>query len=343
MEATPFGRVERLRAHSLPGGLHYPFLPDLNGALRRGDEEVVHVHTYGTYQVAVADRHRRRRGVPFVLSAHFHPITSMYGGAMRRWLRALYDHRIGGPRLRRAASLIVESREEERLIASLGFPLPPVHVVPPGYTPLPAPLPPGSFAERFGIGGPFVLFVGRLAPNKGLSFLLQAFQPLAERDPQASLVLVGADGGIGRSLAVQAKDLGIASRVRQLGHVADDALLATGLRDARLFVLPSEYEAFGLVLLEAMAQGTAVIATRVGGIPEFVEDGRAGLLVPPGDPVALRGALERLWSDPSTARTMGQYGRDRIVPRYSWDEVVRQFERIYEEALSAEEPAPSAL
>ncbi len=332
-EATAFGSVERIRAWSLPGGLHYPFLPGLERALGQGEEVIVHVHTYGTHQVAVAERHRRRTGVPFVLSTHFHPITSMHGGAFRRRLRAYYDHRIGGPHLRRASRLIVESHEEERLIAGLGFPLPPVRIVPPGYTPLPPPLPPGTFAERYGIPGPYVLFVGRLAPNKGLLTLVEAFRSLAEHDPEASLVLVGADGGMDRAISARVRALGLERRVYRVGHVEDDALLATSLRDARLFVLPSEYEAFGLVLLEALAQGTPVIASRVGGIPEFIEDERAGLLVPPGDTKHLGEALGRLWSEPETARAMGRYGRETTVPRYSWEVVAAQLEQIYEEVL----------
>lgn len=340
VEETAFGRIERIRAWSLPGGLHYPFLPGLGRALARGDEAVVHVHTYGTDLVAVADRHRRRHGVPFILSAHFHPITSMHGGAFRRRLRAFYDHRLGGPLLRHASALIVESHEEERLIQSLGFPLPPVHIVPPGYTPLPAPLRPGAFAARYGIPGPYVLYVGRLAPNKGLIPLVEAFRPLAEADPTLSLVLVGADGGMDALVAERARSLGLEKRVFRVGHVADDAMLATSLRDARVFVLPSEYEAFGLVLLEAMAQGTPVVSTRVGGIPEFVEDERAGLLVPPAEPLPLSRAIGRLLADPDAARAMGAYGRDQLVPRYSWDTVVDRLESIYANALTAKPAGP---
>lgn len=336
VEATPFGRIERLRAWSLPGGLHYPFLPGLDRALARGDEEVVHVHTYGTYQVAAAERHRKRRGVPFVLSAHFHPITSMHGGALRHHLRSYYDRHLGGPSLRKASRVIVESHEEERLLASLGFPMPPVSVVPPGYTPLPSPLPPGTFAQRYGIPGPYLLFVGRLAPNKGLLTLVDAFRPLAESDREASLVLVGADGGVDRLVAERARATGLASRVLRVGHVADEALLAAGFRDARVFVLPSDYEAFGLVLLEAMAQGTPVISTRVGGIPEFVEEGRAGLLVPPGDVPRLAEAIRQLWSDPASARTMGRYGKENLVPRYSWERTVDAIERIYADVIATD-------
>ena len=164
-EGTPFGRVHRLKVWSLPGELHYTFFRGLGAALARDRPDLVHAHTYGTHQVAVARRHRRHYGTPFVLTAHFHPIWSIEGGRMRHRLRGFYDRRIAGPIVRDASTVVVQTREEERLVRALGLDLPPVVVVPPGYTPLPDPPPGLTFAERFGVPGPFVLFVGRLASN----------------------------------------------------------------------------------------------------------------------------------------------------------------------------------
>jgi len=332
-ERVPFGTVERLPVWSLPSGLHYPFFRRLETALRADPVEVVHAHTYGTNQVAVAHRHHRHTGTPFVLTAHFHPIDSIEGGWFRHRLRAFYDRRLAAPIVADAARLIVQSREEERLLRKLGIPLPPVRIVPPGYTPLPPPADGQEFRRRYGIAGPYVLFVGRLASNKGLLPLLEAFAPLAHRDPAASLVLVGPDGGMKVAFEARVRALGIEARVKLIGWIDDEAMLAAAYREARFFVLPSEYEAFGLVLLEALGQGTAVIATRVGGIPEFVEDGRAGLLVPPGEPGPLREAIERLWADPGGAAAMGAYGRERIVPQYRWGVVADRLAGIYREAL----------
>ncbi len=334
-ERTTFGSVHRLRVWSLPGDLHYPFFRGLGPALERARPEVVHAHTYGTHQVAVARRYRRRSGTPFVLTAHFHPQWSMEGGPARRWIRSFYDRRLAGPIVREAACLVVQTREEERLVRSLGLPLPPIEIVAPGYSPLPKP-PAGSasFADRFRIGGPFVLFVGRLASNKGLEGLVTAFASLGRRDPAARLVLVGEDGGMGSTVDARAKSLGVSDRVLRLGHVADDAMLANAFREARVTVLPSDYEAFGLVLLESLAQGTPVVASAVGGIPEVVEDGKAGLLVPPGDARALGAALDRLWSDPDLGRRLGEFGRSEVVPRYTWELAAQRIDRLYR-SLSA--------
>jgi starch synthase len=116
-----------------------------------------------------------------------------------------------------------------------------------------------------------------------------------------------------------------------VGFVRDPELLASAYREARLLVLPSEYEAFGLVLLEAMAQGTPVVASRVGGIPEVVEDGVSGLLVPPGVPHALWEAIARMWTDAALRTKFGEAGQKKVVPRFSWEAVAGRLDRIYRE------------
>jgi D-inositol-3-phosphate glycosyltransferase len=332
---TPTGlSVQRIPAWSLPGELHYPFFRGLYHRLESDRPELLHVHTYGTNHAAVARRYHRRAGAPYVITAHYHPIWSIYGGRLRHLIRGFYDRRLAAPIVGEAARLIVQTREEERLIRSNGFPLPPVEVIPPGYSPAPAPpADPEAFQHAFKIDGPFVLFVGRLASNKGLLALVQAFAELHRHDPTARLVLVGADGGEQSNVERKIRELGLMGQVRLTGFVADEALLAAGFREARLFALPSQYEAFGLVLLESLAQGTPVIASRVGGIPEFIEDGKAGRLIPPEDAGALAAAFTELWDDDVTRQKWGAYGRDAIVPRYQWDRVVDRLEVVYREVL----------
>jgi len=331
-ERTGFGGVHRLRVWSLPGELHYPFFRGLRAALDRDRPDLIHAHTYGTNQVAVARQHHRRHGTPFVLTAHFHPIWSIEGGWLRHRIRAFYDRRIAGPVVSEAAAVIVQTREEERLLRSLQLPLPRVVVVPPGYSARATP-PPGltPFRDRYKLDGPFVLFVGRLASNKGLLELTDAFARLAKSDPSAQLVLIGEDGGMRAPVEARARALGLERRVHLLGHVEDEAMVAAAYREANVFVLPSEYEAFGLVLLEALAHGTPVVASRVGGIPEVVEEGKAGLLVPPRSPGPLADAILRVWDDRSLARRLGEYGQDNVVPRFTWEALADRLDTLYRE------------
>jgi alpha-maltose-1-phosphate synthase len=102
------------------------------------------------------------------------------------------------------------------------------------------------------------------------------------------------------------------------------------LTHALAFVCPSVYEPLGIVNLEAMACSTAVVASRVGGIPEVVDDGVTGLLVPPDDPKSLADALNQLLRDPGRAEAMGQAGRERAVTEFSWQMVAAQTAGLYE-------------
>ncbi len=333
-ETVRFGEVHRLRVWSLPGAAQYTFFRDLLPTLERSPPEVVHAHTYGTHQVTIAARLCRRHGTPWVLTAHYHPPWSIEGGWWRRRLRGVYDRWLASPTLANASRLIVQTREEERLLRAHGFPLPPVSVIPPGYTPLPPPPDDArAFAREFHLDGPYALFVGRLASNKGLLDLVAAFAPLARRDSGATLVLVGEDGGMAARVDAAIRQRGLDGRVRRVGHVASDVLLSAAYREARFLVLPSEYEAFGLVLLEALAQGTPVIASRVGGMPEIIDDGETGLLVPPRSPAELAAALERLWNDGDLRHRLGEAGRTTVVPRYRWPAVAASVEGIYREVV----------
>ena len=103
------------------------------------------------------------------------------------------------------------------------------------------------------------------------------------------------------------------------------------LTHATVFACPSVYEPLGIVNLEAMACGTAVVASRVGGIPEVVADGQTGLLVPPGDPAALADAVNTLVRDQSMAAAMGRRGRERAIAEFDWAGIAAQTVALYQE------------
>ena len=326
--------VRHHHAYALSDDLHYPFLPGLYFDIRRIRPDIVHVHTYGTYQGFSALFGEALSGIPYVMTAHYHPTWSIWGGEGRKRLRRTYDRFLASSVLNHAARLIVQTHEEERLLREVEPKLPPVAIVPPGYTPLPAPLGGAeAFRERYQVPGPYLLFVGRLASNKGLDVLLQAFERLVRAHPELTLVVVGEDGGVRDETISRAASLGLERKVRMVGFLEDERLLSSTYRDAELLVLPSEYEAFGLVLLESMAQGRPVVSTKVGGIPEVVDDGKNGILVPPRDPVALEGAMQRLIEDRSLSSKMGDYGRNHTVPMYTWELVVSSLDQIYSEVL----------
>ena len=104
-----------------------------------------------------------------------------------------------------------------------------------------------------------------------------------------------------------------------------------------VFVCPSVYEPFGLINLEAMACGTAVVASRVGGIPEVVVDGETGVLVPPGEPEALAAAVSALCGDPERAARFGAAGRRRVEAEFSWERIAERTLAVYRDAIADHE------
>ena len=157
---------------------------------------------------------------------------------------------------------------------------------------------------------PSFVFVGRLTDNKGVPTLLRAFADIAE-ETGAYLLLVGGDADRKTREALASASEG----VELVGWVDHDRALAMMAR-ARAVVLPSRLENMPLTVLEAMSVGTAVVATRVGGVPDMLHDGVEGLLVGPGDHVQLREALLSLCRSPEQARAFGARGRQRWLRDY---------------------------
>jgi glycosyltransferase involved in cell wall biosynthesis len=169
----------------------------------------------------------------------------------------------------------------------------------------------------------------QLFPRKGIRFLLQAAAQLKPRFPDLKIVLAG-DGFERPELARLAKELGIASDVTFLGWVPNTEL-PQYYRAAALSVIPSLEEGFGIPAAEAMGCEVAVVASDAGGLPEVVEDGVTGLVVPRGNSAALAQAIGSLLSDPQRRRQMGQAGRARALRLFDWDRTAEQFEQLYRE------------
>jgi glycosyltransferase involved in cell wall biosynthesis len=165
-----------------------------------------------------------------------------------------------------------------------------------------------------------------LDARKGLPYLIQAMAQIRS-DLSDARLLIGGDGEDRSALQRQARSLGLTERVEFVGAVSEPA---TFYRQLDLFVLPSLDEALGLVLLEAMASGLPVVGTRVGGIPEILEDGAQGLLVAPADSRALAGAIRALWSDPLRRSRMGEMARQQAL-RFDIGRTAKELQAAYEE------------
>jgi glycosyltransferase involved in cell wall biosynthesis len=176
-----------------------------------------------------------------------------------------------------------------------------------------------------------VVAVGRLSPEKDFATLIRAAGLAARRDPTFRLVIAGS-GPCDENLRRLVAEQNLSGTVALIGQVRDvPSLLAGG----SAFALSSLTEGVSIAILEAMAAQLPVVATRVGGNPEIVADGRTGRLVPPSDPAALAGALLELWLDPDRRRTMGMCGRERVVADFDVRKVVARYEAMYLEGRAS--------
>ncbi len=170
--------------------------------------------------------------------------------------------------------------------------------------------------------------VGRLEPVKGFTYFVAMAQQLKAMGEKFRFVLVG-EGALTVTLQQQVAEAGVSIEFLGLRHDVPALMAALDM-----LVVPSINEGMGRVILEAGAAETPVVATRVGGIPDVVDDGETGLLVPPRNPNALAAALLELSRSPERRRLMGATARAKIVPHYSLESMVQRIESIYEELLN---------
>jgi glycogen synthase len=174
-----------------------------------------------------------------------------------------------------------------------------------------------------------VLYTGRLAPVKGIAPLLEAAREVRKAESGVDFVLAGP-----WQMSGTPASWGLAADgVTWKGHVPWDEI-AKLYSAASVFVMPSWFESFGISVIEAMASGLPVVASRAGALPGIVEEGVTGLLVPPGDSGALAGAILRLMRDPGMRRQMGQAGRERVLARYTPARVARETLGLYARCAS---------
>ncbi|MBN0042909.1 glycogen synthase [Streptomyces actuosus] len=314
------------------------FSVDLAMAAALQGRDLVHSHTW--YANLGGHLAKLLHGIPHVMTAHsLEPLrpwkAEQLGGgyALSGWAERTA--------IEAADAVIAVSGAMREDILSCYPSLDPdrVHIVHNGIdTALYRPDPGTEALARTGIDPdrPYVLFVGRITRQKGVDHLLRAVRGI---DPAAQVVLCA---GAPDTPEI---DREFRALFEELSHTRDGVFwiprmlprpeVIQLLTHAAVFVCPSVYEPLGIVNLEAMACGTPVVASRVGGIPEVVEDGRTGVLVPVDDDfeTGLARALDTVIGEPGTARRMGEAGRERAVGEFGWDAVARRTVRLYEEIL----------
>ena len=319
--------VSRHRAFTISGDAHYVLAPGMVTSFLSKEADIIHTHSYGYFQNHAGWIRERFQSTPWVITPHFHPSWSMWGGAKRKTLREFYDTVIGKGTLE-SADLItcVSKHERDMLVSEIGIDEDNIKIIYNGINWNDWQILPDKniFRKQYpDISEKFVLFAGRLATNKGLSDLISAMDLVNQK--AVDLVITGADMGLGKQLEKEALEKGV--RMHRLGHI-DDETYRSVLAAAEMLVLPSEYEAFGIVLLEAAAAETAVIGTNVGGIPEAMSPGNNGLIVEYNDVDNLSKSIATLLDDSKMCSEMGKAGR-LWAKNFSWDSILKELEQEY--------------
>jgi len=279
---------------------------------------IVHVHsaTHGSFiRKSLLLSIARRFGCATVMHLHGSRFRQ-YARDEAGWLRRRWVARC----LRRSSAVIALSDSWARFVREL-TPQASVHVIANAVVVSAAPAPPAAGPCR-------ILFLGQVGERKGIYELVQALALVKDEYPDARLIVGGA--GELDYLARLAREYGVAANVELLGWIGDDER-ERQLAQATLFCLPSHNEGLPVAMLEAMAAARPVIVTPVGGIPDAIDDGDNGLLVPPGDVAALAAALRRLIGDAMLCRQLGLHAHRTIVERFQADAMVQQLERLYAE------------
>jgi len=341
--ASGRGMTARFLSLNDPQGLH---------TVRVGSHEFS-VSGYAGSKLQFAGAALRAAGREPKLVMALHPHLSPIVWAMRaragRFRSMIFAHGVevwqplGWPRgaaLRRADVVLGPSSDTVRHLVSEQRVSPAkVHRLPWGLDPefearvasaAPVELPPG-----FPATGRKILTVGRWVRSeqyKGADTLIAALPRIRKTAPDVSLVLVG-DGDDRPRLQQLARDLGVSERAHFLRGLSPDQLFAC-FAGCDVFALPNRGEGFGMVFLEALACGKPVVGGAHGGIPDIVEDGVTGLLVPHGDPERLAQAFETLFNDPARAWAMAVRGRERVEETFSFAQFELQLTHLLTDVLS---------
>lgn len=329
--------IHRFRAIGRP--FSYPFIPGLIPALTRDQCDILHAHINSPMTVDFTAFSSRLVQAPLVITYHADALITDIAEktpVFHRWLSQIYwlsrhfaaniaKHIIvTSPIYLESSPFLQRYRDKTSVIPAC---VNPYYLSPLDDT--------AKAKKKFGFNPdePLILFVGRFVPYKGLNVLLHAFTRIRQYTPSVQLAIVGTGPQL-EVLHQLCQKHGISKAVHFPG-VLPRKLLRDMYSACDICVLPSRSrsEAFGIVLLEAMARGKPVVATHVGGIPYVVKDRETGLLVPPYDPVPLADAINQLLNDPKKRHQLGRAGRKHVQANFTREPITQTLEMLYQDLL----------
>jgi len=304
-----------------------PWVPGLERYLTTLDRRYDVVHAWSIpYEslIRAAALYAWRQGIPLVITPLLH-----LGEPGSDEVRRFYTMRHQLALLRQSDAVIVNTEIERDFLAMRGVDIHKIHIISPGVT---LEMVTGGDADRFrahyGIKRPFVLYLGLVNYDKGAVHTVEAMRRLWQEGVKADLVIAGT---ILEPFRNYWRTLPQADRrhCHLLGPIGEETK-RDALAAASVLSLPSRTDSFGMVYLEAWANGLPVVGARAGGVPAVIADGEDGYLVPFGDVAALADRLACLLADQTLAQRLGESGRRKVMERYTWERAYAATRAVYE-------------
>jgi len=304
-------------------------MPTLLFEILKFDWDILHAHTMlapSSFYSAIASALKKR---PFVVTQHEYSFFTSHGAKL--FFREFNDTTFGRFTMKRASAVIGLSRAAAGFVQRFGAAKEKTVVIPNSVdTSLFCPSHKSLVREKLGVDGPIVLFIGRLTDEKGIDVLFRAFRELSKKARNANLVLVG-KGPQENNLRQMQTRLGL-NNIYFLGRVPqqDAPRLYAG---CDLLVLPSFYEPFGNVVLEALASGLPVVGSKIGGMADVITDGETGFHVKPGNTQDLSKCMQLLLKDERLRKAMSAAARKHAMERFDDMVVTKKVESLYYQCL----------
>lgn len=329
---THFGKVQVVRVPaSRISKFNYQIAPKLISLLSKESPDIIHAHGYQVFTTDAALIASKLKKAPLVLTLHGFP------RGFDKLAHRAYFNLIGKETLRKAKKIISVSRIVAREFKAIGVSEEKMAIIPNGidleeYKQLPV----GDlFRKRLDIkeNEKIVLTIGRLERIKGFQYLIRALPSIIKEVGSTKLVMAGPDFNYGVKLKKIAEETNVQDNVIFYGPINGKEKFEA-FSAANIVAVPSLYEGFGMLLLEAMAAGKPLVATNTGAAPEIIQNGKNGILADLGDTEDLAGKIVKLLSDDQLMYLIGQESR-KTVEAFGWEKVSEQIHKLYIDCLGS--------
>ncbi len=297
----------------------YRIIPGLLKVLSSEEIDILHAHGYGLFTSDVSALYSKISNIPLVLTFH----GCLFGKKLKLF-KKIYDKTVGRFELQTVRKMIATSNSlKDEIISS--YNVNNIEIIPNGI-----------FLDQYQHESlkreELIISVGRILPRKGFSYLVDAAEEIIKDHPNVKFMIIGPDGGDKQNIIKKINNKNLKENVELKGIISDE-MLHHLLSISSLFVIPSLYEPFGLVALEAMAMGCPIVSTNVGGLSEIIEHNRTGLLVPPANSKALANSIRLLLDNRQLAERLAKNAEEK-VREFEWTNIGKRTREVYEKVLS---------